>query len=75
MFSTYENIKVTDEVLLKGALYFALFDIPFIFILSRFIKPFELPGLKWRIVIVMALFFCLLFGSIVSIVFWESVYR
>jgi hypothetical protein len=68
------DIKVTTEILLKGALIFALIDIIFIAILTKFIKHGDLYKMKWKLVIIMAIFFCLLFGSIVSILFWDSVY-
>ena len=68
------DIKVTTEILLKGALIFALIDIIFVGILTKFIKHGDLYKMKWKLVIVMAIFFCLLFGSIVSILFWDSVY-
>jgi hypothetical protein len=68
------DIKVTTEILLKGALIFALIDIIFVGILTKFIKHGDLYKMKWKLVSIMAIFFCLLFGSIVSILFWDSVY-
>jgi hypothetical protein len=68
------GIKVTTEILLKGAFIFALIDIIFVGILTKFIKHGDLFKMKWKLVIIMAIFFCLLFGSIVSILFWDSVY-
>jgi hypothetical protein len=68
------DIKVTTEILLKGAFIFALIDIIFVGILTKFIKHGDLFKMKWKLVIIMAIFFCLLFGSIVSILFWDSVY-
>ena len=68
------DIKVTTDILWKGALFFALIDIVFVSILAKFIKPDDFLRMKWKLAIIMALFFCILFGSIVSIVFWDSVY-
>jgi hypothetical protein len=68
------DIKVTTEILLKGALFFALIDIIFMGSLTKFIKHGDLYKMKWILVSIMAIFFCLLFGSIVSILFWDSVY-
>lgn len=73
MASTAE-VKVTTEILLKGALFFALIDIAFVTILTRLIKPADFHKMKWRLVVVMAVFFCALFGVIASYVFWDSVY-
>jgi len=68
------DIKVTSEILLMGALIFALIDIAFIGILTKFIKHGDLYKMKWKLVSIMAIFFCLLFVFIVSILFWDSVY-
>jgi hypothetical protein len=68
------NVTVTTELLWKGTLVFALADLIFVSILVRIIKPDELIKMKWRLVIVMAFFFCALFGVVVSIMFWDSVY-
>lgn len=69
-----EEIKVTTEVLYRGALIFALIDLVFVTVLSRVIRPGDLYKMKWSLVIIMALFFCFLFGSVVSIIFWDQVY-
>jgi hypothetical protein len=69
-----DNIKVTTEILWKGALFFVLIDTVLVIILTRAIKREDLLRIKWRLIIFMAFFFCLLFGSIVSIIFWDSVY-
>jgi hypothetical protein len=55
-------------------MFFAVIDVILITILIRFVKPKDLFYMKWRLVIFMALFFCILFGSIVSIIFWNPVY-
>ncbi len=68
------EIKVTTEILVKGAFYFALIDIVFVTILTKFIKPDDLYRMKWKLVVLMAFFFCILFGTLVSIIFWDSVY-
>jgi hypothetical protein len=69
-----DEIKVTTAVLLKGALFFVLFDSVLITILARIVKSEDLLRLKWKLVGFMGLFFFLLFGSIASIIFWDSVY-
>ena len=68
------EINVTSEILWKGALYFALIDIVFVATLTKLVKPHDLLRMKWKLVIFMAFFFCLLFGILVSIIFWDSVY-
>jgi hypothetical protein len=69
-----DDLKVTSEILWKGAFIFALIDIVVVTALSTVIKPDDLFRMKWRLIIFMAFFFFLLFGSIVSIIFWDSVY-
>lgn len=69
-----DDIKVTTDILWKGALYFALIDIVFVSVLTKLIKPEDLRRMKWRLVVFMAFFFFALFGSIASIIFWEPVY-
>jgi hypothetical protein len=69
-----DNIRVTTEILWKGAMFFALIDVILITILTRLVNPNDLFKMKWRLIIFMAIFFCILFGSLVSIIFWDSVY-
>jgi hypothetical protein len=69
-----EDVKVTSDILWKGAIFFSLIDVFLIFILIKFVRAEDLRKIKWRLIIYMAIFFCLLFGSIVSIIFWDSVY-
>ena len=69
------QVKVTTEVLLKGALLFAIIDAVFVTILARIIKPETLHKMKWRLVIIMVIFFAALFGTLVSVVFWDPVYH
>lgn len=69
-----DNLKVTSEILWKGAVFFALIDVMLVTSLIRLIKPMDLFKMKWRLIIFMAVFFCILFGSIVSLIFWDSVY-
>jgi hypothetical protein len=69
-----DDVKVTTEILWKGALSLALIDVVFITMLVRHIKPDDFHKMKWRLVGFMAIFFCALFGIITSIVFWDSVY-
>lgn len=69
-----DDLKVTTEVLLRGALIFAVIDFLFVSILTRIIKHDDLFKMKWNLVIIMCLFFCVLFGSVMSIIFWDSVY-
>jgi hypothetical protein len=68
------DIKVTSKILWQGAFIFALLDIYFIAALIKIIKPASLREMKWILAVIMALFFCGLFGILASYVFWESVY-
>jgi hypothetical protein len=68
------DLKVTSEILWKGALFFGLIDLFFVSLIVKFIKPDKLFKMKWRLVIVMTIFFCVLFGAIASIFFWDTVY-
>ena len=69
-----DDIKVTSDILWKSAMIFALIDAVLIGILRKLVKPDDLFRMKWRLVFFMALFFCILFGSVVSIIFWDPVY-
>jgi hypothetical protein len=69
-----DDIKVSTAILLRGALLFAVIDLVFVSVLFRIIKPDDLFKMKWHLITVMALFFCILFGTIVSFLFWDSVY-
>ena len=68
------DLKVTSEILWSGALLFALIDFVFVSTLTKIVKPVDLFKMKWKLVIVMALFFFFLFGFIVGFLFWDSVY-
>jgi len=46
------DIKVTTEILWKGAFRFAMIDILFITVLRRLIKPEEFRKMKWRLAII-----------------------
>lgn len=69
-----DDLKVTTEMLWRASLLFAIIDIVLITILTRLVKPPVFFNMKWKLIIVMAIFFCLLFGSIMSIIFWDTVY-
>lgn len=69
-----DDLKVTSEILWRGALLFAVIDLVFVSILIKIVKPSDLFKMKWTLVIVMALFFTFLFGFITSFLFWDSVY-
>ena len=68
------EIKVTTEILFKGAFYFAIIDVLFVAIILRRIKPADLHKMKWRLVVFMVLFFSALFAVLVSTLFWDTVY-
>jgi hypothetical protein len=68
------ELKVTSEILWRGALLFAIIDLVYVSIIIKIIKPSDLLKMKWTLVIVMALFFTFLFGFITSFLFWDSVY-
>src|SRR4030042_871156 len=57
-----DDIKVTTEILWKGAMFFAMIDVILITILTRLIKPNDLLNMKWRLIIFMAIYFCILGG-------------
>jgi hypothetical protein len=68
------DLKVTSEILWRGASLFAVIDLVFVSVIIKIIKPSDLFNMKWTLVIVMALFFTFLFGFITSFLFWDSVY-
>jgi hypothetical protein len=68
------DLKVTTEMLWRGALLFAVTDLVFVSVIIKIVKPSDLFRMKWTLVIVMALFFTFLFGFITGFLFWDSVY-
>jgi hypothetical protein len=68
------DLKVTSEILWRGALLFAVIDLVFVSVIIKIVKPSDFLKMKWTLVIVLALFFTFLFGFITSILFWDSVY-
>jgi hypothetical protein len=70
----FNDLKVTSEILWRGALLFVGIDIVFVSIIIKIVKPSDLFKMKWTLVFVMALFFTFLFGFITSFLFWDSVY-
>lgn len=72
--SDLNQIKVTTEILLRGALIFAVIDAVFIIVLGRLVKPEDLHRLKWKLAGFIGFYFFLLFGAMCSIIFWDSVY-
>ena len=69
------DAKVTMRVLWEGALLFALIDVAFVSILKRRIAREAFRDSKWRLVITTAVFWFLLFGTLVSWMFWWPVYH
>jgi hypothetical protein len=69
-----DDLKVTSEILWRGASIFAVIDLVYVSIIIKIVKPSHLFKMKWKLVIVMGLFFTFLFGFITSFLFWDSVY-
>jgi len=69
-----DDLKVTTEILWKGALFFSIVDVVFVIILIKLIKVDEFRRMKKNLLVIMFFFFLILFGTIMSIVFWDSVY-
>ncbi len=69
------DIKVTTQVLWKGALIFALIDVVFVSILRRRVRFEVFHEFKWTLVIITGVFWCLLLGILMSWMFWEPVYH
>lgn len=69
-----DNIKVTSEVLWRGAIFFASIDFVLVAVLTRYVKPQDFFKVKRKLIIIMAVYFCFLFGTIMSLIFWDSVY-
>jgi hypothetical protein len=68
------DLKVTSQILWRGALLFAVTDLVFVSVINKIVKPSDLFKMKWKLVIVLGLFFTCLFGFITSFLFWDSVY-
>ena len=69
------DLKVTTEILWRGALIFALIDVVYVGVLVWRIKPAELRKLKWVIVGTTGVYWCIIWLLIGSIFFWEPVYH
>jgi hypothetical protein len=69
------DIRITSEVLWRGALIFALIDAGFVPLLAWRIKPARFRQLKWILVGTMAVFFSAIWGALASYYFWEPVYH
>jgi hypothetical protein len=68
------DARITTEILWKGALLFALLDLPFVAILVWRIRPSLFIHIKWELIIVTALFWWSLWYIVIRN-FWETVYR
>jgi hypothetical protein len=68
------DLKVTTDILWKGAIYFAIIDIVFVTMVTRLIKPADFQKMKWKLAAVMAIYFCALFGFVASYLFWDAAY-
>jgi hypothetical protein len=68
------GLKVSSELLLKGAALFLLIDLVYLPVLHMVIRPSDFQRIRWKLFWVMAVFFFLLFGSIMSIFYWDSIY-
>ncbi len=68
------ELKVTTEMLWKGALILALIDIPFVFFLVRRVKRETFVHLKWTLVTTGAIFWFVLLAIMMSWIFWDEVY-
>ena len=66
--------KVTTQILLWGALIFALLDAAWVPLLAWKIKTLEFRQLKWPLVITTGLFWCGMWAWVLT-VFWEPVYH
>jgi hypothetical protein len=55
-------------------LLFTLTDLVFVSVLVKIVKPGDFLKMKWYLAIILGLFFFFLFGLVVSILFWDSVY-
>jgi hypothetical protein len=68
------GFKITTEILWTGALEFAIVDLFFVSLLAWQIKPDWLICLKWNLAVVSAIFWFVLWASMLAI-FWETVYQ
>jgi hypothetical protein len=69
-----ENIKITTDMLLKGALLFAILDMIFLPVLSRHVRTDFFITIKWNLVLATGLVWFGIWWSVLFY-FWEDVYR
>jgi len=70
-----EELKVTTEVLWRGAAIFAVIDLIYVLILKSKVKPDMFARSKLRLTIISGIFWFLLLAFIMSGLFWQSVYH
>lgn len=68
------DFQITSEILWRGALLFAILDVPFVAILTWRIKPNRFSQIKWELCVVTALFWWGLWYTVIRY-FWETVYQ
>lgn len=71
MFS--EDIIITTDILLKGAIFFAVLDIPYVLLLVWRISPSFFAKLKWYLTLFSGIVWFGIWKWVLS-VFWDSVY-
>jgi hypothetical protein len=69
-----ENLKVTTQILLMGALLFAVLDTVYLPILSILIRPDYFKKIKWNLILATAFVWFGIWWAVVFY-FWETVYR
>ena len=69
-----DGVKVTTEILIRAAMLFALFGMVLVAYLARFIEPELFLLLKWKVTIVAAAFWFVIW-LVMVIFFWEPVYH
>lgn len=67
-------MRVTTEILWRGAVIFALLDAGFVTLLARRITTQRLRELKWSLVAAGAAYWCAMW-VVMALVFWEPVYH
>jgi hypothetical protein len=72
--SWLQGAQVTSQVLWRGAAVFALLDLGLLFLLARRLKPDAFRELRGTLLAVTAAFWFLLWLSLASVVFWDTVY-
>ncbi len=70
-----ETVRITSDLLCRTALIMALIDAPLLILLARCVSPELFRKLKWHLAGAAFVVYAVLWGTLGSLYFWDSVYQ